>query len=278
MKKAAPYFTQNDDFEAIIKTHFAAVNDLLLIKTGWTNFVFRVATPQGIYYFRFPRNAFFAEALLEEYSFLEFVKYKVSFVTPDLKIYYHQNRPYSIHAEIAGETLADCYHDLTTDEKQAVARAIADALHQLAQIDTHATKGIKFQRLSDFLDGLAGVSQNNYDLARHDFLKALEAPNLVCCHGDFNPGNIILQDHQFYGVIDFAFAGISSELIDLSRIVGRTPRDFKPLLVTAFEQRFGTAVDPTTLAKIQDIWQYVEEKYILYIKQNHPWIVLPSLV
>lgn len=269
------YFTPDDDFTALIKTHFAEASDLLLIETGWTNFVFRVSTAQGLYYFRFPRNAFFAAALVKESHFMQFIRDKVNFVTPDLQLYEYQGCHYSVHAALSGESLEACYHDLTPDEKQAVARDIADAIRQLAQIDLR-TAGFQGQRLSNFLDGLAAVSQNDYDLAQHDFLKELESQDLVCCHGDFNPGNIILKDHRFYGVIDFAFAGVSSPLIDLSRIIGRTPGDFKPLLLTAFAEQ-GITVNPESLAQLQDIWRYVEAKYILYMKQNHPWIVLPSL-
>ena len=108
--------------------------------------------------------------------------------------------------------------------------------------------------------------------------KSLEKNHMILSHGDLNPGNLILRNHKLVAVIDFAFAGISSEFVDISRIVGRTPSEFKDMIVSAYEKKFQTKIDLENINNLEKTWSYVEEKYILYIKQNHPTIVLPSLV
>ena len=272
------YFDINDNFEKIINEHIKGKKTISQIQTGWTNFVFRVSGNDGTYFFRFPRNNFFSKALIKEYHFNNFIKDKISFITPNLKIYYHNNRPYSIHSEIEGETLDECYNKLSNNEKQEVAQDIIKIIHQFSLVKINQVTEITFEKLSNFVDNLAMVAKNNYDLSMHDFLKELENENLICCHGDLNPGNIILKNKKVYGVIDFAFAGVSSNIVDFSRMIGRTPSDFKPMLIKSFEKTFNTTVNIERLDKIEKIWQYIEEKYILYIKQNHPTIILPSLV
>ena len=110
------------------------------------------------------------------------------------------------------------------------------------------------------------------------FLKHLEDNNLTISHGDLNPGNLILKKHKLVAVTDFAFAGISSDLVDISRIVGRTPEEFKTKIAKAYKEKFQTEIDFISIENLEKTWAYVEEKYILYIKQNHPTIVLPNLV
>ena len=130
--------------------------------------------------------------------------------------------------------------------------------------------------VSNFLDNLAGVSQNNYDLKKHDAIKRCEKEKMVFSHGDFNQGNLILRNHKLVAVIDFSFAGISSGLVDVSRIAGRCPAEFKPILLAAYSKIL-RSVEQSDFDEIEQAWNYVDSQYILYIKQNHPEIKLSSI-
>ena len=62
------FFTINDDFENIIKQTIAKqITDIKKIVNGWTNFVFQVEDiDNDTYFFRFPRNDIFSDALVKE--------------------------------------------------------------------------------------------------------------------------------------------------------------------------------------------------------------------
>jgi len=268
------YFCISDDFEKIILRHIKSFDNITKIQTGWTNFVFRVESNKQFFYFRFPRNNFFANALIKECEIQNYIKDKISFKTPELNLFFDKRRPYSIHNEVEGKSLSDCYNDLSFNEKKELANDICKLLKEFSLIKIDDS----FQRVSNFLDNLSNVSKNNYDLRFHNDLKNLEEKNMFFSHGDFNPGNLILKKNKLFAVIDFSFAGRSNEFVDLSRIAARLPNDFRPLLFSDYEKIFEKKVDLKAIENLEKTWHYVEEKYVLYIKQNHPDIVLPSLV
>ena len=272
------FFDVNDNFEKIIAEHIKGKNEIAQIKTGWTNFVFRVLTRKGNYIFRFPRNDFFSDVIVKEFEFNKFIKNKITFEVPSLSLHFHKGRPYSLHKEIEGEMLESCYPKLTNEEKIEVAKDIVELLSQLQEIDLNEFSNVEFEILSSFLDNLSYVSQNGYDLSKHDCLKNLEKIEMSICHGDLNSGNLILKDNRLHAVIDFAFAGVSNKLCDLARIIGRTPSEFRPMLTRAYEEKFGIKLDEKAIDDLEELWKYVEQQYILYIKQNHPTIKLPTLV
>ena len=272
------YFTTDDNFEEIIKKYFPNFLEMKQVQTGWTNFVYKVKCANATYFFRFPRNDFFSDALIKEYYFTNFIRNKISFKVPSLKLKHDKKRPFTIHREIVGESLSDCYTSLTIEEKEKLAFDIMKLVYEFSKIDYKSLKFYNFQLVSNFLDNLSNVSQNGYDKKEHDYLKRLENVEKIISHGDLNPGNLILKDHKLVAVIDFSFAGLSSDLVDISRMIGRTPEDFRPMIICAYEKRFNKKIDDDAVEILNQMWHYVEEKYILYIKQNHPTIVLPSLV
>lgn len=269
------YFLDSDNFEKIINSKIKNVQSFKQIQTGWTNFVFDVKTNLHDYIVRFPRNDFFSNALVKEYNVLQDIKDKISFITPSLTLYYDNNRPYTIHEKINGKSLSECYSSLTIKDKKNLANDICLLIKGFKEINTENSNLIL---VSQFLDNLSQVSQNGYDKTIHDYMRKLEKENLIFSHGDFNPGNLILKDNKFVAIIDFSFSGLSHPYTDLSRIIGRCPSDFKALLLNEYNKTFKTEVDENEIAKLIKIWDYVEEKYILYIKQYHPSIKLPDLI
>ena len=98
------YFTNKDDFLAIIRQHVPQVleNSVSFIKTGWTNIVICASDGKDEYFFRFPRNSFFARMMLKDHSFCTFIKDKITFRVPELQLFYDQERPFSMHKKIRG--------------------------------------------------------------------------------------------------------------------------------------------------------------------------------
>ncbi len=272
------FFTLNDNFEKIIKENLQ--NDEIIIKkipTGWTNYVFKaIVSKRKSFIFRFPRNDFFAKTLLKEETFCNFFKAKkiLSFKIPDIHLFYHNERPFTVHRFMEGKSLTECASNLNHEEKVQLGKDIAKFIYELQ----HATNEIlKLPRLSEFLDGLSKVGNAEYDLSRHDVLKNLENESLVLSHADFNPGNILLnKKNRMFAVLDFAFISYTSPVVDILRVVGRLPQDYHDVLIEQYQNYCNSKIDTKKACEIIDLWKYVEERYINYMKNNHPDVILPA--
>mgnify|MGYP004638245899 CR=1 FL=1 len=272
------FFTDKDDFFSIIQSHLpnAIRSSMEFIKTGWTNFVICASDGKDAYFFRFPRNSFFAKMMIKDSAFCSFIKDKVTFQFPELKICYDQGRPFSMHRKIQGWSLTERFKFLSRQAVTNLAYDIAKFIKELNQVDPQSLPNTCNMYVSKFLDELSYVDTNTYDFSKHNVLREIEN-NAQVVHGDLNPGNIILDSNdRVVGFIDFAFAGISNNYVDLSRIIGRTHRDFEGPMIEAFENTLNTKVDLQRVHNMVHMWDYVEQQYILYIKENHPEIQLPS--
>lgn len=272
------FFTKKDDFLKIIKRHLPDVipQSLELVKTGWTNFVICVSDGHAEYFFRFPRNQFFARMMLKDHAFCTFARDKVRFEFPNLQIFYDDGRPFSMHRKIQGWSLTDRIKFLSRQAITNVAYDIAQFIQDLNRIDPKNLPSICHMPVSQFLDELPSVQFTSYDLSQHDFLKQLEKnPQVV--HGDLNPGNIILDGNdRVVGIIDFAFSGVSNSYVDLSRIIGRASDEFEQPMLEAYKELVDHNVSVDSMKKINRMWHYVDNQYILFMKAKHPEIQLPS--
>lgn len=272
------YFTQQDNFLEIIKQHLPNIveDSVEFIKTGWTNVVICASDGENSFFFRFPRNTFFAKMMLKDHAFCNFMKDKVSFQFPNITIFYHEGRPFSMHKKIQGWTLTERFKFLSRQTMTNLAYDIATFIRELSQVDPKSLPPTCNMPVSEFLDQLSTVDGAGYDLSQHNILKILENRKQVV-HGDLNPGNILLDEKdRMVGVIDFAFAGISNNYVDLSRIIGRSDVAFEKPMVEAYEKVMQEPVDLGRVKEVIRMWDYVEQQYILYIRRNHPEIQLPE--
>lgn len=277
------YFNVNDDFEKIIKhklnKNFTTIER---ISNGWTNFVFKATTNENeSFFFRFPRNDFFSDALVKEVNYTNFVKDKISFKTTDLELKYDNGRPFSVHKQINGKNLYDVLDVLTLDKKKKLCDDICKFIFELQSINYLECQYIS--KLSTFLIDLAHISKIDnkiYDFTVHNELILKEnTEKLVLNHGDLNPGNILINSNlEIEAILDFAFCSVSSNIDDLSRIIGRLPDEFKPLLIESFEKIFNDKVDNISLNKHIKMWNYVDQNYIDYMKVTCPDVVVPSKI
>ena len=274
------YFTNGDNFLAIIRQHVPQVleNSVSFIKTGWTNIVICASDGKDEYFFRFPRNSFFARMMLKDHSFCTFIKDKITFRVPELQLFYDNDRPFSMHKKIRGWSLSERLKFLSQQAVTNVAYDVVRLIKELDQVDPRRLPNACNMYVSKFLDELSTVSGAPYDEDKMAPLRAEEAkPHTV--HGDLNPGNILLDENdRVIGVIDFAFAGISGRYTDISRMLGRTTEKFKRPLLEAYRSLMHRSVDQKQAERIVRLWNHVEERYIAYIRKNHPEIQLPEKV
>ena len=272
------HFSPQENFLEIISQHLPNVipSSINHIQTGWTNIVISASDTKDSYIFRFPRNNFFSKMMLKDHSFCTFIKDKVRFKLPNLQIFYDHDRPFSMHQKIKGWSLTERFKSLSRQAITNVAFDIAQFLKDLAAIDPKSLPNSCNLYVSKFLDELSEVTEQPYDLSQHNLLRELEQDPYVV-HGDLNPGNILLDENdRMIGIIDFAFAGISTDYCDISRIIGRSDATFEKPFINAYEETMGKKLDLKRVRSIIDIWNYVEVKYITYIRSHHPEIQLPS--
>ena len=264
------FFKDSDDFFYIINSQVKSVKSISQISTGWTNFVFRVKARDGTYIFRFPRNDFFSKQLEKECAFLaSFDHTLLSVKIPKMKLCSFIGRPFSVHKALKGKPLSKC--KLHFWQKQKLAWSAAKFLMEFSSIHT----SMPLPTTSEFLRQLSLVSGTGYELKKHTPLIYAERRGLVLSHGDFNPGNILIRHGKMCGVLDFAFVSYSSPLDDIARLVGRMPT-LKDFMFYQLEKIGFDESDKALVMQICGVWDYVEQRYIEYIKREHPDIILPE--
>ena len=250
------------------------------IQTGWTNITMDVHGEQNDYIFRFPRNFFFAQMMVKDCKFCHFLKGKVSLPIPDMHLKMHNNRPFSVHKKIKGTSLTTRLDQLTPSEQMGIIEDLSRFLIELHSLPAASMPTDIRESLGDFLAGLATVHNGNYDLTKHASLRAMESQTLTpaIVHGDFNPGNVLIDGAHVSGIIDFSFASVSDRHADLGRFWGRTNPTLAGALVESYQAKAHTPCDPKKIQDVVDVFKYVEYKYVEYMQSNHPEITIPQSV
>ena len=256
------------------------VKSIQVIQTGWTNITMDVEGENQSYIFRFPRNLFFAKMMIKDCVFCQLLRDKVSIPIPDMQLKVNKNRPFSMHRKIKGVSLLSQMDTIKPSDLDAIVSDLALFLSQLHALSLDIMKDDMKENLADFLDNLASVHQGDYDFTYHDPLRQMESSllNLRIVHGDFHPGNVLIQDGRVSGIIDFAFASISDKHSDLGRFWGRSNPVLGQALVEAYQYQTKTVCDLTKVHAVADVFKYVEYKYVHYMQAFHPEIKIPLSV
>ena len=266
------YFTVNDDFKTIIESVVGKVEKMEQISTGWTNFVFEVKTSTDEYIFRFPRNDFFSGVLEKEVAFSKYIKGKIKTPTSNIDINYNEGRPFTCHNKIKGRSLTSAYPTLNPAEKEKIAEQVAEFIYELQQVPIENIP-LNLPTTSQFLADLSHVDNAYYDFTKHDNLVTLEKGHKVLNHADLNPGNILIdENNNVCAIIDFAFVSKSSAINDVSRLIGRLPADFHETMLNSYNKKFNSNISMEQVKALIKVWDYVEEHYINYMRENQPEI------
>ena len=269
------FFTEKENLNEIIENEVTDIVSINKISTGWTNIVFDVKTIGENYIFRFPRNDFFASKIEKDVVANNFLKKHINLKTVDMSLKYNSGRAFSIHKKIEGSTLTERINHLSEEKSLKIAEEIAEFYYTLHNIKLEKLPDICKERLSDFLMDLAKIDDNYYDYSGLLELQQDEENNLVFVHGDLNIGNILLDENDnICAFIDFAFAGLSDIYCDLSRISCRVNYNFLHKILLKYEELSGKNLDRNKIEKRNIMWKYVEEQYIVYMKNNFPEIKL----
>jgi len=132
------FFTTNDPLDKIIAKTLPGerILETKHILTGWTNIVIEVKTDKHAYFFRFPRNPFWAKMIVKDAAVCNFVDGKTSYYTPQMKLHYDdKKRPFSVHEKIEGYTLGDRIYNLSHTALAGVAYDAAKFIKELSGID-----------------------------------------------------------------------------------------------------------------------------------------------
>lgn len=266
------FFTTNDDFKKIIESTLGEIASMNQISTGWTNFVYKVRKGDKKYIFRFPRNTFFSNVLEKEVYFTQYIKGKISYKTADLKLMYDNSRPYTMHEEIYGRSMTEVYKELTDEDKKKIAKQVSNFIYELQHIDM-SDFNYPLQTTSQFLKDLSHVDNEYYDFSKLNSLIDQEKENLTLSHADLNPGNILLDDdYNVSGILDFAFVSVTSDINDMARLIGRLPSDYFDIMLDTYNKTFDSNISEKQVKDIVNVWNYVEQHYMNYMRNNHPEI------
>lgn len=272
------FFVIDEDFEHIINKSLKdimKVNSISSVKpiyTGWTNIVYRALTDNGNYYLRFPRDEFWSRTIVKDYQFASFIKGKTSFNTVDLKLAYDNDRPFSIHKEFEGASLAEKIGQMNSSEIENVSKQLAKFMYEL--------HNVKFDRDSIFSIDNIGLELNDFItelLDKHvsnedkEFWKTnnfeIDSNDRCLVHGDLNLSNVILDnDNNIAAVIDFGFAGFGNKYFDLARVLSRNyPPQFRDDIIRCYSELEDSDLDIPKLDKTIDTWKNIDSGYMNYM-------------
>ena len=267
------YFELDEDFNKIILKNLEDVEKIRLIPTGWTNIVFEVATENNkSYFFRFPRDEFWARTIVKDYQFAKYIHNKTDFDTVELQLLYDKGRPFSMHRKIEGTPLAERMNELNESEIENISSEIAKFMFQLHSIKYEKDKIFTINNigvnLTEFLDELLKKHVSKDDMAFWNFRD--EDKNHLSClvHGDLNSSNVLLNnDYHVTAIIDFGFGGFGNKYDDISRIIGRCPNNFKEEIIKNYEKYSKEKIDTNELDRNIGIWGNIDQSYINYMRK-----------
>lgn len=272
------YFSLDENFDDIIKDNLKkiyGVNKVYSINintTGWTNIVFKVKADNGNYYFRFPRDYFWEKTIVKDYQFAKYIQGKTSFNTVDLKLGYDNNRPFSIHKEIEGTPLAEKMNELSHEDIKKVSNQIAQFMYELHNLNYNKDEIFTVNNigldLQEFITELLEKHVSNKDQVfwKTNNFKMLPNESECLIHGDFNSSNILLdENNNVKAIIDFGFGGFGNKYLDISRIIGRCPSEFKNEIINSYENYEKNKINLSTLNKNIEAWSNIDSGYINYM-------------
>jgi len=226
-RPAAEVVVNTETVRALLRAQHPDLSDLPLQETaaGWDNFIFRLGEGMSV---RLPRRLASVAMLEHEQCWLPAIASQLPIPVPaPLRIGKPDGQypwPWSILPWLSGET-ADLA-PLTADQAKPLARFLR-ALHVAAPEDApkNPSRGVPLQQRA------TAVEERMSRLARETSLmtptvtkvweSALQAPpaeRATWFHGDLHPQNVLTQNGQLAGAIDWADIAAGDSATDLASI------------------------------------------------------------
>ncbi len=273
------FFKLDEDFNEIIKNvlsekNITEIDDIQMITTGWTNIVFKASCKDEKYYFRFPRDDFWERTIVKDYEFCKYITGKTSFETCKLELHYDRERPFSVHKEVPGKSLASVMNELKQEDIERVSKQIAKFMYELHNLKYDKSEVFDIttnigRDLNDFIEELlrVHVSDEDYEFWKKDDLIDKTSDERCLVHGDLNSSNIILdEDNNLKAIIDFGFGGFGNKYNDIARIIGRCPERFKEAIYKSYEKLENKELNKEELDREIMVWNKIDSSYINYMR------------
>lgn len=269
------FFIPDDDFAEMIQKSLPnkEIKNLNLISTGWTNIVYEAETKDNeSYFFRFPRDDFWIRTIVKDCEFAKYINGKTSYTTSNLQLKNDNSRFFSMHKKVDGVALTEKMDKLNEDEIEKISYQISDFMYQLHNLKYNKSEIFSCDNIGlnlvDFLNELIELHLDNENKKFWKYNDFMKKDNNCLVHGDFNPGNIIIdENNNISAVIDFGFGGFGNKYFDISRIIGRLPKDFKEPIIRNYENISGEKLDYNMLDDEIQVWSDIDSRlYKLYEK------------
>lgn len=271
-------FRLDDDFNKIISDTLKdegidKVDKIETISTGWTNMVFEAYTDKGNYFFRFPRDKFWARTIVKDYEFAKYIHGKTKYETSNLNLGFDNRRPFTYHKKIKGVPLADRIDKLSPEKIKNVTNQIAEFMFELHNIEFKPNEVFSVinigTNLNDFINELLDLhvkpedkvfwKSENFNMKENDY---------CLVHGDLNTSNILLDENDnVSAIIDFGFGGFGNKYFDISRVLSRSyPESFKEELISSYSEFEKNDLSIPDVNKNITIWNNIDQAYINYMR------------
>ena len=269
------YFVPDEDFTKMIKYSLPdkEIKKLNLISTGWTNIVYEVEVNNNeSYYFRFPRDDFWIRTIVKDYEFAKYIRKKTDYETSNLKLQNNNSRFFSMHKKINGVALTEKMNKLNQNEIEKISSEISEFMYQLHNLKFNRDEIFSCDNIGlnlvDFLDELIELHLDDENKKFWKYNEFIQKDNNCLVHGDFNPGNIIIdENNNISAIIDFGFGGFGNKYFDIGRIIGRLPESYKEPIIRNYEKLSGEKLDYNILDDEIEIWANIDNGYINYMKK-----------
>lgn len=175
----------------------------------------------------------------------------------DKRPYDENNTSYIVMEYIEGRLVSDIWNDLDSEGRCDILRQLCEYIRELQalKMDRPGPVGGGISEGSFFTDYGAGPFESRRDmedwfndrlLVCHDFGHALQTPpgwftgkfdELVMCHLDIHPRNMILDSQNKLWLLGWAFSGAYPPYFETEYLIRRGTRDFTTELLNLLEYK-----------------------------------------
>ncbi len=231
---------------------------------GYSNTVMQAKTEEGIFVFRFCKDAIARSLLEKEIYVCEQIQDKVSFSIPKIRLAKQDGQVFTIHKFIEGETLNRLNQEgLSERQYMNFCRDLVTFIQEMRRIRADSLDEQYQTGIFSQIEGMLGRYRIPKNKELFGLVKDMEKQDFHLIHGDLNANNILLKkDGHISGIIDFNMTGLSNYCFDLSKLAGYLDNEQNEILLKEFNRRTGENISLDLLEKIR-LMRCAQEKAII---------------